>query len=126
LRAGPAARIEVAYREFRDYCTDLGLGRRTAPPLGFLAEIVPDAEHVELAWLVTRTLFGDLRDAVVDDDAVAAEELSRSLIRRLAAAQPPSLRFVAAVSRLSLRDPYAAKARAPRWWKERRVRPAMA
>jgi hypothetical protein len=39
--------------------------------------------------------------------AVAAEELSRSLRRRLASAQPATVRFVAAVSRLSLRNPFA-------------------
>ena len=105
-RTGPVARIEVAYREFRDYCIDLGLPNESATPLGFLDGFVDDPEHLELAWLVTRTLYGDLRDEVEAEDALAAEELSRSLRRRLAQTQPASLRFVAWVSRLSVRQPY--------------------
>jgi len=114
LRAGPAARVEVAYRELRDYCVDLGLGSRSAPPLAFLAEVAPDPEHIELAWLVTRCVYGDLREQVGDEDAHAAEALARSLVRRLGGAQPPSLRFIVAVSRLSLRDPYSPDVRRPR------------
>ena len=46
-------------------------------------------------------------DSVTADDALAAEELSRSLRRRLGAAHPSTMRFVAALSRLSVRHPYA-------------------
>jgi hypothetical protein len=38
---------------------------------------------------------------------VSAEELSRSLRRRLSQAHPGTVRFVALVSRLSIKDPYA-------------------
>ena len=110
---GPAARVEVAYASFRDYCTDLALPNTTATPLGFVAGFTPDSEHLELAWLVTRALYGDLRDQLGPDDARVAEELSSSLRRRLSRTQPLSLRILAAVSRLSLRSPYAAEVRAP-------------
>ena len=73
----------------------------------FLERVIPDDEHAELAWLVTRSLWGDLRGHVEEDDALAAEELARSLRRRLGQAQPSTLRFVAALSRLSVRHPYA-------------------
>jgi hypothetical protein len=73
----------------------------------FLDRFIEDEEHTELAWLTTRVLWGDLQH---DDDplmATVAEELSRALRRRLAAAQPSTARAVAWVSRLSLRHPYA-------------------
>lgn len=106
LAEGPHARVALAYAEWRDWATDFGYeGSET--PLAFLDRVVPDDEHTELAWLVSRTLWGDLRDDVDDDMATVAEELSRTLRRRLAAAQPWTVRAVAAVSRLSLRRPYA-------------------
>jgi hypothetical protein len=77
-------------------------------PLMFLDRVVPDEDHVELAWLVTRTLWGDLQEDLRPEDASAAEELSRTLRKRLSQAHPWSLRMIAAVSRLSLRHPYAA------------------
>jgi hypothetical protein len=104
---GPAARIALAYAEWRDQAADFGYRHYTDTPLMFLERVVPDEEHSELAWLVTRSLWGDMRGKVTEDDALAAEELSRSLRRRLGQAQPSTLRFVAALSRLSIRHPYA-------------------
>lgn len=106
-KAGPAARVEVSYAEFRDLCTDFGAGHEYETPLQFLTRYVEDEEHAEFAWLVTRALWGDLRDSVGPDDANAAEELSRTLRRRVAQAQPLTLRVIAAVSRLSKQRPYA-------------------
>ena len=106
-RAGPRARIALAYAEFRDYATDFGFRHSTDTPLMFLDRFLDDPEHIEFAWLVTRALWGDLQDVVAPDMATAAEELSRSLRRRVASAQPATVRAVALVSRLSLRNPYA-------------------
>ncbi len=105
--AGAAPRVALAYAEWRDYATDYGYCHPTDTPLMFLDRFVDDAEHTELAWLTTRALWGDLREGCDDDLASAAEELSRALRRRLAQAQPTTLRFVAAISRLSLRKPFA-------------------
>lgn len=107
LREGPRARIALAYSEWRDYATDLGFYQPTDTPLMFLDRFVPDEEHTELAWLTTRGLWGDLRPELTDAHAAAAQELSRSLRRRLANAQPASLRAVAVISRLSLKHPFA-------------------
>ncbi|MHB8665719.1 MAG: transglutaminaseTgpA domain-containing protein [Acidimicrobiales bacterium] len=107
LAAGPRARVALAYAELRDLATDFGFRHPTDTPLMFLQRVAPDDEHAELAWLATRALWGDLQDQVDDAMATTAEALSRSLRSRLAAAQPGTLRVVAAVSRLSLRDPYA-------------------
>jgi hypothetical protein len=106
LRAGPEARIALAYAEWRDRATDYGYVHPADTPLMFLGRVVPDEEHAELAWLVTRTLWGDLRHDVTVQDAEAAEELSRSLRRRLAQTQTFVMRMIAAVSRLSVRQPY--------------------
>ena len=104
---GPRARIALAYAEWRDYATDFGFAYATDTPLMFLDRFIEDPEHTEFAWLVTRALWGDLQDELDDGLASSAEELSRSLRRRLADAQPATVRAVAAVSRLSLRKPYA-------------------
>ncbi len=104
---GPEARVALAYAEWRDHATDYGYRHNTDTPLMFLDRAVPDTEHGELAWLVTRSLWGDMRGEVTEDDALAAEELSRALRRRLGQAQPATLRFVASLSRLSVRHPYA-------------------
>ena len=107
LEEGVRTRVALAYSEFRDYATDFGFLYPTDTPLMFLDRFIEDEEHTELAWLTTRVLWGDLQH---DDDplmATVAEELSRALRRRLAAAQPSTARAVAWVSRLSLRDPYA-------------------
>lgn len=107
LTLGPRARIALAYAEFRDYATDFGFSHPSDTPLMYVERFVQDDEHTELAWLVTRVLWGDLQDDASLELAVAAEELSRSLRRRLGSAQPATVRFVAAVSRLSLRNPFA-------------------
>ena len=104
---GPDARIALAYAEWRDHATDFGYRHHTDTPLMFLKQVVPDDEHAELAWLATRALWGDLRGNVTDDDALAAEELSRSLRHRLSEAHPGTMRMVATLSRLSVRHPYA-------------------
>ncbi|MCA1711810.1 MAG: DUF3488 and transglutaminase-like domain-containing protein, partial [Actinobacteria bacterium] len=107
LAAGPRARIALAYSEWRDYATDYGYRFGTDTPLMFLDRFAPDEEHNEFAWLVTRALWGDLRGDVTPELAAIAEELSRTLRRRLAQAAPATLRGVAAVSRLAQRYPYA-------------------
>jgi hypothetical protein len=107
LQAGTRARVGLAYAEWRDYATDFGFFYPTDTPLMFLDRFIDDEEHNELAWLVTRTIWGDLQDSADPNLASVAEELSRALRRRLASAQPGTVRIVAAVSRLSLRDPYA-------------------
>lgn len=106
LAHGLQGRIAVAYAEFRDGAVDLGVGTPTATPLDFLEQVVEDDEHQELAWLVTRALWGDLARDLRDVDAEAAEALSRSLSRRLVTAQSGSTRLAAAVSRASLREPF--------------------
>ena len=68
---------------------------------------VEDPEHTELAWLVTRALWGDLQDSLTPELATMGEELSRALRRRLAGAHPAPVRAIGVVSRLSLRHPYA-------------------
>ena len=107
IDAGPRARLALAYAEWRDFCTDLGFRHPADTPLHYLDRFVEDEEHTELAWLVTRGLWGDLRGEVTQEMATAAEEISRSLRRRLGSVQPATVRGVAAVSRLSLRYPYA-------------------
>jgi hypothetical protein len=104
---GPPARIALAYAEWRDLCTDFGYRHASDTPLMFLQRVVPDEEHMELAWLVTRTMWGDLRSEFTEDEAVIAEELSRSLRRRLSQAHTWTLRFIAVFSRLSVRSSYA-------------------
>lgn len=105
--AGPRARIALAYAELRDLATDFGFVHPTDTPLMFLSRLPPDAEHAQLAWLVTRALWGDLQLGVDQATAADAEELSRALQRRMSGAQPVTMRLLAAVSRLSMRHPYA-------------------
>ncbi len=126
LQRGPAARIAVAYAGFRDAMRDLAIGDPVLTPLLFLAEIEPDDEHAELAWLVTRGLWGDLRRDLRDSDAEAAELLARSVQRRTVRAQSLLTRILAAVARTSLRDPYSDEV--PNLWPRLRVttpRPAL-
>lgn len=122
LAAGPRARIALAYAEFRDALTDFGFRAGTDTPLMFLDRVAPDEEHEELAWLTTRALWGDLRSEMSDELAQAAERLSRSLRRRAAAAQPATLRAIAVVSRLSLRQPYTPDVELPRAARKERRR----
>jgi hypothetical protein len=105
-RAGPTARAALAYAEWREIAVDFGFRHEADTPLMFLTRFPADDEHRELAWLVTRCLWGDLMGTTTPAHARLAEELSRALRRRLAFAQPLTIRAVAAVSRLSLRSPY--------------------
>lgn len=111
---GHRERIAVAYAEFRDRCADLAIGDPTAPPLDFLASVQPDEEHTELAWLVTRALWGDLRRGLLEEDAEAAEGMARSLRSRITAGQPFPTRVAAWISRSSLRRPYSSEV--PNLW----------
>lgn len=106
-RAGPSARIATAYAEWRDFATDFAYRYETDTPLMFLSRVIRDNEHTELAWLTTRTLWGDLQGKVTAEDAAVAEELSGSLRKRMSQALPWTLRAIAVVSRLSLRYPFA-------------------
>ena len=126
LADGPRARVALAYSEMRDYATDLGYKFPSDTPLMFVDRVMPDEEHRELAWITTRVLWGDLHDETDPHLAATAEELSKSMRARLAAAQPASVRFLALISRLSLRDPYdpahtAIEGRFRRWRDARRV-----
>jgi len=107
LAAGPRARLALAYAEWRDHATDLGYRFSNDTPLAYCERFVDDEEHEELAWLVSRGLWGDLQHRLTPELAATAEELSRALRRRLSASQPATMRAVAAVSRLSLRQPFA-------------------
>jgi hypothetical protein len=98
--------VAVEYAEMRDTATDLNVGDLVSTPLEYLFQVARDDEHAELAWLTTRVLYGDLMDTVTDEDVVRAEEMSRSVRRRLMRAQPVQSQFLAAVSRASLRTPY--------------------
>jgi hypothetical protein len=109
LQRGPAERIAVAYAEFRDAMRDLAVGDPVLTPLLFLREIEPDDQHAEMAWLVTRALWGDLRRDLRAEDADAAELLARSVRRRTVRAQSALSRMLAAVARTSLRDPYSTE-----------------
>jgi hypothetical protein len=106
-RVGDRSTIAQSYAEWRDLATDFGFRHHSDTPLMFLERMVPDADHTELAWLVTRVVWGDLREGATPEMANRADELARSLKRRLASAQPATVRAVALVSRLSLRHPYA-------------------
>ena len=109
-------RIAVAYAEFRDRARDLTIGNPAATPVGFLPSVTDDKEHRELAWLVTRALWGDLRRDLRADDAEAAEALAASVSRRLDRAQAGLNRMVARIARTSLREPYSDQL--PNFWWE--------
>lgn len=109
LELGPRARIAAAYGELRDSVTDLGIAGPAVSPLELVDRIEPDAEHRELAWLVTRTLWGDLTRDIRPDDVEAAEAMSRSVGRRLRSAQPGLSRVAAAASRASLGNPWTTE-----------------
>jgi hypothetical protein len=118
-RHGPAGQVAVAYCELRDRMIDLALPGRGSTPLE-LAELVDeDEEHAELAWLVTRGLWGDLRSSLTEEDGARAVELAESVSTRLSKAQPETARLLAAVSRASLRAPHSQEV--PNvWWQLRR------
>ena len=112
---GPLARTAVAYAELRDTCRDLMIGDPAATPLEFLLALQPDAEHQELAWLVTRAWWGDVQRDLRDEDAQAAERLAASVQRRLLAAQTPLNRILALAARSSLVEPYTDEV--PNLWR---------
>lgn len=114
---GPRARLALAYAHFRDAARDLNIGDARATPLEFLDAVDPDDEHSELAWLVTRALWGDLGRDLRAEDADAAEELARSVTRRLRRAQPLAARTLALTSTASLRDPFSPEL--PNVWPRR-------
>jgi hypothetical protein len=107
IELGTRARVAQAYAEFRDLLTDFGYHHETDTPLMLLRRFPPDEEHKQLAWLVTRSLWGDLSWDDASEIAEDAEELSAAMRRRLREAHPITVRVVASVSRLSLRSPYA-------------------
>jgi transglutaminase superfamily protein len=118
LAHGPAAQVAVAYCELRDQMIDLALPGRALTPLELLELVEHDEEHEELAWLATRGLWGDLRHALTDEDAAAAQRLAGSVRTRVTKAQPETARLLAAVARASLRYPYSAEV--PNvWWTRR-------
>lgn len=102
----PEAAVLVEYCELRDTATDLGLGDPWATPIEYLDHLTEDDEHQELAWLVTRSLYGDMAGVTSADDAETARAMSASLRRRLAGAQPVQSRVLAFLSRNSLREPF--------------------
>lgn len=103
---GPSDEILVAYTEFRDAAHDLNVGDPTVTPLRFLDHVDIDVEHAELAWLTTRTLWGDLARDVRPEDADIAREMARSVTKRLRRAQPVIAQVVAIGTRASLREPF--------------------
>jgi hypothetical protein len=119
---GPRARVLVAYAGFRDRARDLAVGDPVATPLEFLRYLEPDAEHEELAWLVTRGVWGDLRRDLRAEDAEAAERLAGSLTRRFSRAQLLVDRILAVSARSSLHDPFLG-ALPNVWWRRQRTRP---
>ena len=119
-----ATQIATAYAELRDVATDLRCGVASDTPLEFVERFVADDEHAELAWLVTRALWGDLRRDLRTEDAASAWELSASVRRRLLRGQTAITRLLAQSSRASLRAPFEPAI--PNTWPashRRRVRP---
>jgi hypothetical protein len=121
-RLGPRARIAAAYAELRDGLTDLGVAGPAVTPLELLSRVEPDPEHRELAWLVTRSLWGDLTRDVRPADVEGAETMARSVGRRLRSAQPGLSRMAALASRASLSNPWTTEL--PTLWRPRRSRRA--
>lgn len=125
---GVPGRIALAYCDVRDTMIDLGLPGRHTTPLEMYELVEADEEHHELAWLVTRGLWGDLRTELTEDDATQAEQLAASVRGRLVKAQPETARLLASVARASLREPYSHEV--PNvWWTPRlrsRLRAALA
>ncbi|MDQ1444182.1 MAG: hypothetical protein QOI20_646, partial [Acidimicrobiaceae bacterium] len=105
-RGGPRDRIGVTYAELRDVAIDFNFGHPTLTPIEFLDVLDESEEHANLAWLVTRALWGDLARDVRSADAEQAELYSRGLRRRLVRGQSPLMRALAFASRASLKDPW--------------------
>jgi hypothetical protein len=108
------SQIAVSYVEFRDRMRDLAIGDPGATPMEFLDYVQEDEEHAELAWLVTRALWGDLARDLRDSDVHAASDLAASVGDRISRAHAYPLRIAAAVSRTSLREPYSQEV--PNLW----------
>lgn len=106
---GPRAQIAVEYAEFRDAATDLNVGDPYDTALEYLWKVQADPEHEELAWLVSRAMYGDLATRVDDSDVRAAEDMSASLRRRLWRVQPVQARVAGFLSRTSLHHPYTTE-----------------
>ncbi|HUR79110.1 MAG TPA: transglutaminaseTgpA domain-containing protein [Acidimicrobiales bacterium] len=106
---GPRAQVVVEYAELRDSLYDLNVGDPYDTPLEYLERCTPDAEHAELAWLVTRATYGDLAFELDDTHVEAAADLAASVRRRMFAAQPMQSRVLAGLSRESLRRPYTTE-----------------
>jgi hypothetical protein len=117
-RLGRQARIAAAYAELRDAATDLAIGHPAMTPVEFADAVAPDQEHRELAWLVTRALWGDLARDLQDADVEAAETMARSVAKRLRVAQPGFSRAAALAGRASLAQPWTREL--PALWPERR------
>jgi hypothetical protein len=112
--AGPAGRIVAAYAELRDRLRDVNAQQPTATPLEFVSAVDYDDEHWELAWLVTRGLYGDLARDLRNEDAHAAESMARSVTRRVLRGQRLVTRALGQASRTSLREPYTLEI--PNFW----------
>jgi hypothetical protein len=116
---GPAGQVAVAYCDLRDRLLDLALPGRGATPLELVEMVDDDEEHTELAWLVTRGLWGDLRGQLGNEDAENAHALAASVAARVAKAQPETARLLAAISRASLKEPYNREV--PNAWRQIRL-----
>jgi hypothetical protein len=114
---GAPARVVVAYAELRDKLHDLNVGDPRETPIEFLSAVADDDEHGELAWLFTRAVWGDLVRDLRMEDVEAAEEMARSVNRRVQREQSALNRFLAATSRASLRDPWTDEV--PNLWRAR-------
>lgn len=114
-KRGGRARIAVAYADLRDRAIDFNMGHPTLTPLQFQDVLEPDDDHTQLAWLVTRSMWGDLRRDLRESDVEAAETLGRNLAKRLSAGQPFLTRVVALGSRASLLDPWDRTLPNPYW-----------
>jgi hypothetical protein len=99
---------------------DLSLPGGGMTPLELVELVDEDEEHAELAWLVTRGLWGDLRGRLTDEDAESGRQLAASVRDRLTKAQPETARLLARLSRASLREPWSRDV--PNVWYELRVR----
>lgn len=117
---GPSGVLAAAYCDLRDQMIDLALPGRQATPLELMELVEEDEEHAELAWLVTRGLWGDLRHALTPEDAQSGRSLAMSVTQRLTKAQPETARLLASVSRASLRAPYSVEV--PNVWWQLRLR----
>lgn len=104
---GPIAEVLVSYADLRDRCYDLNAGDVRDLPLEFVERFRQDDEHDELAWLVTRLFWGDMRRDPRAEDVEEAATMAVSVQKRILRAQPLTNRILAAVSKASLRDPYS-------------------